>query len=151
MKNTHCLSEQELILHYYKELPLGSQEILHLNDCPACKERFADLCNDMSLLPDMPHTADHLSGTRMAARVTEQLKQPRGRWLPTLGTSAVAAIALVLTISTWSPQQELEQTAHLSTSGLTANNLFEEIPDIDFLEDLELLRELELLSQLEGV
>ena len=151
MKSTNCLSEQELILHYYKELPANRAEALHLSVCSSCQEHFASLSKDMANLPDTSHTADPLAGTRMVARVSEQLKQPRRSWLPALGASATAVFTLILTVSIWSPQQELEQSAPLTTSELTANNLFEEMPDIDFLEDLELLRELELLRQIEGV
>ena len=150
MKNKFCLSDQDLILHYYEELPDKNQAVLHLSDCTDCKERFTSLSNDMSALPDMAQPLDSLAGTRMAARVTEQLNQPRRSWIPAIGASAIATCALVVSVAVWSPQQEPEQTANLTISPLTAN-LNEEMSDIDFLEDFELLKELELLSQIEGV
>ena len=86
----------------------------------------------------------------MATRVSEQLKRPHKKWLPAIGTTAIASVALALAITLWSPQQELLQTSSI-TSGPLADNLDGEMSDIDFLEDLELLKELELLSQIEGV
>jgi anti-sigma factor RsiW len=150
MKTRNCLTEQDLILSYYKELPATSKQALHLADCDHCKERLTALEKEMAALPQLAQAVDQHAATRMAARVTEQLKQPRRNWRPAIGTSAIAALALVLSISFWSPQQRPEQTAQITTSPLAAN-LDEEMPDIDFLEDLELLKELELLSQIEGV
>jgi hypothetical protein len=150
MKNKFCLSEQDLILHYYEERPTSSKEASHLAECSVCKERLASLSKDLSALPDLTQDVDSLAGTRMAARVTEQLNQPRRSWIPAIGASAIATCALVVSVAVWSPQQELEQTANLAISPLTAN-LNEEMSDIDFLEDFELLKELELLSQIEGV
>ena len=71
--------------------------------------------------------------------------------LKSLGASAVAALALVVTISIWTPQTKLVQTVQLTNSPFTTMNLNEDMPDIDFLDELELLQELELLSQIEGV
>lgn len=150
MNTKTCLTEQDLILYYYKELPSTSKQALHLADCAYCQERLTTLDKEMAVLPQLAQAVDQHAATRMAARVTEQLKRPRRNWVPAIGTSAIAALTLVLSISFWSPQQKLEQTAQVTTSPLAAN-LDEEMPDIDFLEDLELLKELELLSQIEGV
>ena len=150
MNNKHCLSEQDLILHYYQEFSESSAESLHLANCPACKERLNALIMEMAALPDLPEVIDPHAATRMAARVSEQLKRPRKKWLPAIGTTAIASVALALAITLWSPQQELLQTSSI-TSGPLADNLDGEMSDIDFLEDLELLKELELLSQIEGV
>ena len=150
MNNKHCLSEQDLILHYYQEFATTSAEALHLANCPECEERLNALRTDMAALPELPEDIDPHAATRMAARVSEQLKRPRKNWLPAIGTTAIASVALALAITLWSPQQELPQTSSITTS-LLADNLAQEMSDIDFLEDLELLKELELLSQIEGV
>ena len=149
MTNKNCLNEQDLILLYYEELPAAGKEVLHLANCLVCRQRLQALSDDLSDLPMMTQEVDSHAGTRMAARVTEQLKRPRWKWLPVIGTSAVAALAIVLTISFWNPQQELHQTA--SNGSQLTTDLDEEMPDIDFLDDLEILKELELLSQIEGV
>ena len=150
MNNKHCLSEQDLILHYYQEFSESSAESLHLANCPECEERLNAISREMAALPDLPGVIDAHAATRMAARVSEQLKRPHKKWLPAIGTTAIASVALALAITLWSPQQELLQTSS-NTSGPLADNLEGEMSDIDFLEDLELLQELELLSQIEGV
>ena len=150
MNNKYCLSEQDLILHYYQEFSESSAESLHLANCPECEERLNALSREMAALPDLPGVIDQHAATRMAARVSEQLKRPRQKWLPAIGTTTIASVALALAITLWSPQQELLQTSSI-TSGPLADNLEGEMSDIDFLEDLELLKELELLSQIEGV
>ncbi|MDG5469319.1 hypothetical protein P9J64_13400 [Deltaproteobacteria bacterium IMCC39524] len=150
MNNKHCLSEQDLVLHYYQEFSESSAETLHLANCPECEERLNALSREMADLPDLPGVIDPHAATRMAARVSEQLKRPRKKWLPAIGTTAIASVVLALAITLWSPQQELLQTSSI-ISGPLADNLDGEMSDIDFLEDLELLKELELLSQIEGV
>ena len=150
MNNKHCLSEQDLVLHYYQEFSESSAESLHLANCPECKERLNALSREMAALPDLAEVIDPHAATRMAARVSEQLKRPRKKWLPAIGTTAIASVALALAITLWSPQQELLQTSSITSEPL-ADSLDGEMSDIDFLEDLELLKELELLSQIEGV
>ena len=150
MNNKHCLNEQDLILHYYQEFSETSAETLHLAICPECEERLNALSRELAALPDLPEVIDPHAATRMAARVSEQLKRPRKNWLPAIGTTAIASVVLALTITFWSPQQELPQISSITTAPL-ADNLDQEMSDIDFLEDLELLKELELLSQIEGV
>ena len=150
MNNKHCLSEQDLILHYYQEFSATSVETTHLTNCPECEQRLNALRTDMAALPDLPEGIDPHAATRMAARVSEQLKRPRKSWLPAIGTTAIAGMALALAITLWTPQQELPQISSITTAPL-ADNLDQEMSDIDFLEDLELLKELELLSQIEGV
>ena len=150
MNNKHCLNEQDLILHYYQEFSETSAETLHLAICPECEERLNALSRQMAALPDLPEVIDPHAATRMAARVSEQLKRPRKNWLPAIGTTAVASVALALAVTLWSPQQERLQTPAITLVPL-ADNLDGEMSDIDFLEDLELLKELELLSQIEGV
>lgn len=151
MKSTSCLSEQDLVLHYYRELPETGERVRHLNACTSCAERFAALANDLAKLPDMPCVPDHAAGTRMAARVGERLRGRRSGWLPALGASAVAAIALLVSLALWTQQEPQVQTARLDTPAPAIVSLNEDMPDIEFLEDLDVLRELELLRQLEGV
>ena len=150
MNNKHCLSEQDLVLHYYQEFSESSAETLHLANCPECEQRLNALSREMAALPDLSEVIDPHAATRMAARVSEQLKRPRKNWLPAIGTTAIASVALALAVTLWTPQQELPQTSSITSVPL-ADNLEGEMSDIDFLEDLELLKELELLSQIEGV
>jgi hypothetical protein len=151
MKNKSCLSEQDLTLHYYGELPTHGEQARHLADCMLCRKRFSALSHDMAKLPELRHEPDFAAGTRMAARVREQLNRPRRNWIPALGATAVAAIALVVTIASWSPQSHQLQSVQTANPTLATLNLNEDMPDIEFFEDLELLKELELLSQIEGV
>jgi negative regulator of sigma E activity len=151
MKSNHCLSEQELVLHYYGELATNREQAHHLADCPLCGERLTALGKDLAQLPKLAQEPDPAAGIRMAARVSEQLNGKRRSWLPALGASAVAACALAVTLTLWSPQEEPLQTAQLQTPSLTTMDLNEDMPDIYFLDDLELLKELDLLSQIEGV
>ena len=154
MKNTDCLSEQELILHYYKELHPEEIQVRHLADCENCAKRFATLCDQLDRFPDMNLKLDHAVGTRMAARVNEQLQGRRRNWLPALAASVVATAALVITIYEWSPQQQQIQTVQLvqpTMSTMTTMNFNDDMPDVDFLEDLDVLKDLDLLRQIEGV
>ncbi|MGK2907031.1 MAG: anti-sigma factor family protein [Desulfuromonadales bacterium] len=151
MKNTNCLNEQDLTLHYYGELPAHPEQARHLADCLLCRKRFSALGHDLATLPELHHEPDSAAGTRMAARVMEQLNRPRRNWMPALGASAIAAVALVVTFTDWSPQHQQLQTVQPATQALATLNLNEDMPDIDFFEDLELLKELDLLSQIEGV
>lgn len=149
MKNKQCLSEPELTLHYYGELQTNHEQRQHLAECLLCKERLAALKHDLTNLPHLSKEPDSAAGARMAARVSEQLSGCRSKWMPAFGAAAIAASALLMTITIWSPQQQRVKTAQLAPAMPLSLN--EEMPDIDFLEDLELLQELELLSQIEGV
>jgi hypothetical protein len=151
MKNKNCLSEQDLTLHYYGELPAHDEQARHLADCLLCRKRFSALSHDLAKLPELHHEPDSAAGTRMSARVMEQLNRPRRNWIPALGASAIAAVALVVTLANWSPQSQQLQTVQQTTQALATLNFSEDMPDIDFFEELELLKELEILSQIEGV
>ena len=150
MKNKNCLSEQDLVLHYYGELPTKGEQVRHIDSCPLCKQRFEALGNDLEKLPNLAYETDFASGTRMAARVNEELNRRRN-WVPALGASTVAAVALVAAMFIWTPQTKLEQPTQMTNSSYATMSLNEDMPDIDFLDELELLKELELLSQIEGV
>lgn len=150
MRNKDCLNEQDLILHYYDELPASSVQARHVSECSLCTERLTALSDDLSLLPKLTYEHQDVAGTRMAARVNEQLSR-RLNWLPALGATTVATLTLVITVALWTPQAVVERPIQPITSSPTVLSLNEEMPEIDFLEDLELLQELEMLSQLEGV
>lgn len=150
MINKNCLSEEDLILHYYQELSVPSEETLHLASCSECEERLNSLRLEMAALPDWTQKIDPYAGSRMAARVSERLKPPRKNWLPAIGTTAIAGVALLLAVTLWSPQEKPQLTTRVNLASL-ADNPGQEMSDIDFLEDFELLRELELLRQIEGV
>ena len=150
MKHNHCLSEPELLLHYYGELAANREQARHLADCRLCAERLAALSHDLAKLPGLNLEADAAAGTRMAARVSEQLQRRRRR-VPALAASLVAACVLVITITTWTPQGQQRPTLQPTAPELATLNLDDDMPDIEFLEDLELLKELELLRQIEGV
>lgn len=151
MMSKSCLSEQDLLLYYYGEIPENTDQTRHLADCLLCREHLASLNHDLSLLPELLYEPEPAAGTRMAARVKEQLNNRRKSWAPALGVAAVAAFALILTISNWSPQSQPVQTVQSAALPYETLSLNEDMPDIDFLDDLELLKELELLSQIEGV
>lgn len=152
MKNTNCLGDQDLTLHYYGEIPPSAPELQHFNDCRSCQERFAALRQDLDALPNLSQVADPAAGTRMAARVSERLARRRIVWLPVVGGAAVAAVALVVTLSIWPSQPDLQpQPQPVQTAANNTVSLEESMPDIDFLNDIELLKELELLRQIEGV
>ena len=122
MNNKHCLSEQDLILHYYQEFSESSAESLHLAICTECEKRLNSLRREMASLPELPGVIDAHVATRMAARVSEQLKRPRKKWLPAIGTTAIASVALALAVTLWSPQQELQKTTFVTTTTLADND-----------------------------
>ncbi len=151
MNKTNCLSEQDLILYYYAELPDQELQTRHITNCPLCTENLAALRQDLAHLPELTHEADPFAESRMAARINERLHDRRRSWLPALGASAVAAFALVATVVLWPPQTQLEKPVRFATPSIATIDINDDMPDIDFLEDFELLKELELLSQIEGV
>ncbi len=151
MKNKNCLSEQDLILHYYGELSANDVQAHHLADCLLCREHLSALSRDLANFPELPHRLDAAAGTRMAARVSERLNRRSRNWIPALGASLATAVALLITLSIWSPMSQQKKTVQYPVQPLTVASLNEDMPDIDFIEDLELLKELELLSQIEGV
>lgn len=151
MKKTGCLHETDLILHYYGELPADGEQARHLRDCPGCALQMTSLRNDLARLPSLADEVDHSAGTRMAARVSEQLRARRSYRWPLLGGAAVATVALVVTLAGGPPAPEAPHTARLTPANGALLDLNEALPEIDFLEDLELLKELDLLSRIEGV
>ena len=151
MSECNCLSSQDLVLHYYGELPANCGQVLHLADCPHCAERFAALGRDLSGLPSLACEPDFAAGTRMAARISERLQGRRHRWLPVMGAATVAALALVATLISWSPRSSPVQTVQLMTPPQAQLSPNDDLPDIDFLDNLDLLQNLDVLSQIEGV
>jgi anti-sigma factor RsiW len=152
MNEKSCLSNQDLVLHYYEELAADCAQLRHLAGCPRCAERFAALGRDLAQLPSLAYEEDHAAGTRMAARLNEQLQSRRSRrWLPAMGAAAVATLALVATLAVWSPRSTPVQTVHVTTPPQAILNPDDDLPDIDFLEEMDLLQDLDLLSQIEGV
>lgn len=154
MKNSPCLSEQELILYHYGEPRADqAQGHAHLAACPRCAQRMAALQHDLARLPQLVGETDPAAATRLAARVMERLPQRRRSWRPAIAAAAVAACALSVTLALWptDPQPQPQHTALTTPRNTTALLVDEEMPEVDFLEELELLRELELLSQVEGV
>lgn len=151
MKNPACLSEQNLTLHYYGEIDTSALELEHLRSCRRCQERFTALQQELEALPVMDFAADASAGTRMAARVSEKLKQRKTSWLPILGGAAAAASALVVTLVIWPAQPDAPLNAQPVQTASHTLSLENDMPDIDFLNDLELLKELDLLRQIEGV
>jgi anti-sigma factor RsiW len=151
MNEKQCLSDQDLILHYYGELPANNAQVRHLTGCPHCAERFAALSRDLDQLPHLAYEPDHAVGTRMAARLGERLQKRRRRWLPALGAAAAAAVALVVTMMTWTPHTPPVHTAQVTPQIQGVQNYDDDLPDLDFLDDLDLLQNLDVLSQIEGV
>ncbi len=151
MKKTHCFSDQDLTLYYYGEHDEPDACKKHLDNCPECAGRYAAFSAELAQLPGLDCRIDDHAGTRMAAKVSERLQQPRRRsWLPALGLATAATLALVITL-TGSPQPDVKQLAPVQTEAFATLDIAEDMPDIEFLEDLELLKELEILAQLEGV
>jgi hypothetical protein len=151
MKHKLCLSEQDLILHHYGDHEHKEAVMRHLSSCPECSNSFASLQHDLNMLPEMDWRPDDLAGVRMAAKVREKrVSSHRRIWLPAIGASAVAALALTLTFSQ-SPPQNAQPIESNFMSTTTAHEFVEDMPDIEFLENLDLLKELDVLAQLEGV
>ena len=151
MKNKYCLSDQDLILHYYGDFSEDEGHSLHVVDCQKCTARLEILSNDLARLPNLAFETEAFAATRMAARVDEQIRvNLRRNWMPTIGATAVVALALVVS-ATMNLRPELPQVTQTTSAPMVTLGLEEDMPDIDFFEDLEILSELELLTQIEGV
>jgi anti-sigma factor RsiW len=151
MNENRCLSNQELVLHYYGELPADGEQVRHLSGCPHCAERFAELGRDLARLPELAYEPDHAAATRMAARLQEKLQRRRSRWLPVMGAATAATLALVVATIIWSPGTQPVQTVKVTNQAQAQLNYDDDLPDVDFLDDLDLLQNLDVLSQIEGV
>jgi predicted anti-sigma-YlaC factor YlaD len=150
MKSTKCINDQDLTLLYYGEIEEGELQ-QHLSNCSSCSDRFNQLSRDLNTLPQQDCQVDDHAGIRMAARVSEQIGRPqRKKWLPAMGASTAAVLAIVLTM-TGSPPSEVTQVSQIQPTVVMAPELNEDMPDIEFLDNLELLQDLEFLAQLEGV
>ena len=137
MNNIKCLNDQDLILHCYGELKDDSTQKLHLDNCPLCAKRLAFISNDLARLPALEYESNRFAGTRMAARVSEKIRQPkRNRLVPVIGIAVTATLAMV-TAFIVSPQQQVNQLAHVESSALTNGMIEDSMPDIDFLEEFE--------------
>lgn len=147
-----CLTEQELTLLHYGELPADSIQSEHITTCSRCQEKLAQLSSELRALPQLNYTEHPAVATRMAARVNERLQRPRRRWVPALSALAVSACALVATIMIWNPQQQnMQQRSQVTSAQTPLVSIEDEMPAVDFLEEMDLLMELDLLSQVEGV
>ncbi|MEJ2492014.1 MAG: hypothetical protein P8Y73_07720 [Desulfuromonadales bacterium] len=151
MNSQDCLTEQDLTLHYYGEQTEHGSATEHLQRCDHCTARLAALRRDLERLPTLDTRADDHAGTRMAARVSEQIRKRRSRaWLPAVGAATAATLALMLTLIQ-SPQTEPPASVPAGSPAMATLSIEEDMPGIDFLEDMELLQELDLLTQIEGV
>jgi anti-sigma factor RsiW len=151
MKHEDCLKDEELILHVYGELADDNTRQLHLAGCPFCAKRLASITHDLERLPPLAYKPDDFAATRMAARVSESIKQPkRSKLIPAIGVAVTASLVMIMPfmISPQAPVNQLAQSGPASTTNITIE---ESLPDIDFFEDIELLQDLDLLTQIEGV
>ena len=112
---------------------------------------FTSLHQDLNKLPEMGCEPDGLAGVRIVAKIREkQVSSYRKIWLPAIGASAFAVLALTLTFNQ-RPSQNAEPIESNLLSTTTVHEFVEDMPDIEFLENLDLLKDLDVLAQLEGV
>lgn len=145
MNHTKCLSESDLTLCHYGELPEDGPEFRHLTTCADCRHRLDELRADLARLPRLTLEVDDACATRLAARVGERLQRRRANWLPVFGGALTTAAALVIAALVWLPTPP-QPSPNIQVVTSPAGP-----PDIDLLEDMEILEDLDLLRQIEGV
>ena len=82
---THC-SEDDLILHYYGEVPAHREVTQHLDTCAACAANYQSIAETMRLVaaPDVPERSERYGREvwqQVRARLPER-RRPRLRTLP---------------------------------------------------------------------
>jgi hypothetical protein len=96
----HC-SEDDLVLHYYGELPEAAG---HLVDCAECSTRFDSLKRDLDTveLPPVPEPAlgyEHRVWQKLQPKIRPKIRPERARprfWLPVAAAAAIAVASFSL-------------------------------------------------------
>lgn len=95
----HC-SDDDLILHYYRDAEAPAHAASHLAGCGECQRRYTELADAMRLLnfPETPEVGERY-GAELWYRLEPQLagRQPfwRAGWFRPLSFAAAAALLLV--------------------------------------------------------
>ncbi len=150
MTNKHCLSEQQLALYVFGELP-GEQHRradAHLADCPDCRRRQASLAEVRARLPRDEMELSAAEERQFAARVAAAAQRRKaGSRLQAWGAAATAVAAGAIALAIFTPDNVTFERAQQSRQQLAEIDLVEHM---EMLEELELLEMMELLEMLEG-
>lgn len=149
MRQSDCLSEQDLTLLHYGEAPdtLSLEAARqHLSSCPDCSELSRCLSRDLNSLPTFePELATH-NATRLAARVVDSL--PRRRSLLPAIAGAFSTAAIIFAVTIWTPEPQVVHNVAIQPPVAIEQPA---VPEVDLLENLELLKEFDTLSEIVGV
>src|SRR5688500_12450900 len=95
----HC-SDDDLVLHYYRDAEAPAHAAAHVAGCDDCRGRYAELAESLRLLtlPEAPEVGDRY-GAELWYRIESQLAthQPfwRAGWFRPLSFAAAAALLLI--------------------------------------------------------
>jgi len=98
------IKEESLLLFHYRELAPKERLALteHLRQCPACRQRLAELQNSLASLPRPTLELSAAEVGWLSARIAARTRpSPRPRFW--LWSGAVATAALVVSLAAWPP------------------------------------------------
>ena len=97
-----CLKEKTLLLLH--DGAGTSAQRTHLTECATCAARYQNLRRDLETLTQI------LSDERLQKAVNHRVPLPRVRWLPAVGTLAMALLLAGVAVQLWSPSGRLSST-----------------------------------------
>jgi predicted anti-sigma-YlaC factor YlaD len=142
------IKEESLLLFHYRELAPKERLALteHLRQCPACRQRLAELQNSLASLPRPTLELSAAEVGWLSARIAARTRPaPRPRFW--LWSGAVATAALVVSLAAWPPTGP---DSRLGVMGRTSGEIGM-VEDPELLQNMDLLQNLDLLQELKQV
>jgi hypothetical protein len=97
-----CLKEKTLLLLHDGDGT--SAQRTHLTECAICAARYQQLRRDLETLRQI------LGDEQLSNAVSHRLSSPRVRWLPAVGTLAMALLLVGVAVQLWTPSARLSPT-----------------------------------------
>jgi hypothetical protein len=97
-----CLKEKTLLLLHDGDGT--SAQRTHLTECAICAARYQKLRRDLETLRQI------LGDEQLSNAVSHRLSSPRVRWLPAVGTLAMALLLVGVAVQLWTPSARLSPT-----------------------------------------
>ena len=94
-----CLKDKTLLLLHDGERTTAQRT--HLTECATCAARYQKLRRDLQTISEI------LRDEPLQDAVSHPLSSPGVRWLPTVGTLAVALLLAVVAVQLWGPSARL--------------------------------------------
>lgn len=145
MKRQTTCNDKALVLFHYGDLDTGERQCLlnHLEVCPECRSRLAELQRTLSDLPtphiDLSDVEKHRLTAVITDRVAQRSKPKRWIW----GSALAAAATLVVCLSILPGGFGIMNGLPRSEAELGMLQDMELLQNMDMLQNFELLQEME--------